>query len=366
MNKLQELAKRKQAIWLDTISRSMVRDGGLQKRIADGVRGVTSNPSIFKKAIADSHDYDDDIVRLSAMGKTLNGIYEALVLEDICQAADLLHPLYEQTNALDGYVSLEVSPKLANDTEGTIVEARRLFSALGRPNIMIKIPATCAGIPAIEEVSASGISVNVTLIFSLAQYEDAADAYMAGLEKMVGVGGEISRIASVASFFVSRVDTAMDAVLEKTGNTEFLGRIAVDNARLAYAHFQENSRSDRWAKLARAGAQPQRPLWASTGTKNPIYSDTRYVDNLIGSETVNTVPPATLDAFMDHGQTDRSIEEDVGGAQDRIDSLGAEGVDFDEITDALLNEGVDAFAQAFDDLMHSIEEKRNRVLEGAA
>ena len=365
MSKLHELSDHGQAVWLDYIQRSFTRDGSLQALIDSGVHGVTSNPSIFEKAIAGSSDYDDDIARLAREGASAEEIYDALTHDDIRQAADLFRPLYEETRAQDGYISMEVSPRLANDTEGTIAEARRLFAALGRPNIMIKIPATPAGIPAITEVIASGVNVNVTLIFSLAQYEAAADAYLAGLEKRLAEGGNLSRIASVASFFVSRVDTAADAALEASGTRDLQGRIAVDNARLAYVRFREIVHTRHWEKLAKAGAQLQRPLWASTGTKNPAYTDTLYVDSLVGPHTVNTLPPATLDAFLDHGQTAPSLETDVAGARDRIRALADRGIDFDAILHRLLDEGVDAFAQAFENLMESIEEKRNAFRNGA-
>ncbi len=360
MTKLHKLAEQGQAIWIDYIQRSFIQNGSLHTLIAKGVRGVTSNPSIFEKAIAESNDYDADIGRLTREGASATDIYEALVFEDIRQAADLFRPLYEQTDGLDGYVSLEVSPVLADNSEETIREARRIFAELNRPNILIKIPATPAGILAIEEVIASGVNVNVTLIFSVGQYEAAAKAYLAGLEKMLALNGDISSIASVASLFISRVDTAVDAALQKAGHSDLQGRIAVDNARLAYARFQSITHSDRWTELARAGAKRQRPLWASTGTKNPAYSNTCYVDELIGSDTVNTLPPATLDSYMDHGKTALRIEKDLAGAQDRINSLAIEGVNFDEITQKLLDEGVEAFALAFENLMHSIEEKRNR------
>jgi len=359
MTKLHELSDLGQAVWFDYIQRSFTRSGKLLTLIERGVRGVTSNPSIFEKAIAGSEDYDADIQRMAVEGKSLDEIYEGIVLEDIRQAADLFRPLYEETDGRDGYVSLEVSPKLAHDTEGTILDARRLFAALGRPNIMIKIPATPAGVPAIEEVIASGVNVNVTLIFSLAQYEAAAGAYMAGLEKMAAAGGELARVASVASFFVSRVDTAVDAALEKTGNRELQGRIAVDNARVAYACFREIFSGGRWEKLKQAGARVQRPLWASTGTKNLAYSDTLYVDSLIGPDTVNAVPVSTLDAFMEHGQVVHTLQEDLPGARNSLALLPAFGVDFEGITQTLLDEGIAAFTLAFDNLMRRIEEKRD-------
>ena len=366
MTKLHDLAGLGQAVWFDYIKRSFIESGELGELIAQGVRGVTSNPAIFEKAIAGSDDYDEDMEQLVREGKSVEEIYEALAIEDIRRAADLLRGVYDETEGRDGYVSLEVSPTLAHDTEVTISEAKRLFSAVDRANVMIKIPATPAGMPAVEAVIASGINVNVTLMFSLAQYEGAAEAYIAGLERLLSGGGDVSRSASVASFFVSRVDTAVDGALEKVGETELQGRIAVDNARLAYARFRECFAGERWERLARAGARVQRPLWASTGTKNPSYADTMYVDGLIGPDTVNTVPPATLEAFMDHGEVGITIDKDVGGAGARIAKLAELGVDFEAITDALLHEVLAAFAKAFEGLLCSIETKREKLLSQEA
>jgi transaldolase/glucose-6-phosphate isomerase len=362
MTKLHELAELGQAVWLDYIRRSFIERGDLQTLIEKGVRGVTSNPAIFEKSIAGSDDYDDDIKRLAGEGKSVSEIYETLALEDIRQAADLLRPLYDQTDGLDGYVSFEVSPILAHNTNGTIADAKRLFAAVGRPNIMIKIPATPAGIPAIETVIASGISVNVTLIFSLAQYEAAAGAYIEGLERLLDAGGTLAKTASVASFFISRVDAAVDATLEKLGHSDLKGKTAVDNAKLAYARFRERFTGERWNRLARAGAKVQRPLWASTGTKNSAYPDTLYVDRLIGPDTVNTVPPATLQAFIDHGQVALTVGKDLEGARSRLTRLAEVGINLDSITKKLLDDGVAAFAKPFESLMSSIEIKRDRLL----
>ena len=294
MTKLHELHEHGQSIWVDYIRRDFLAQGELQALIDQGVRGVTSNPTIFEKAVASSADYDTDLQRLVAEGASVDAIYEALVLADIARAADILHPLYADSGGGDGYISLEVSPTLAHDTAGTIAEARRLHAALGRPNVMIKVPATAEGIPAITDLIGAGISINVTLIFSLAQYEAVVEAYMRGLERRAAAGEALDRIASVASFFVSRVDTAVDLLLAQQGLEELQGQAAIANARLAYARFKELFSGPRWAALAARGATPQRPLWASTGTKNPRLPDTRYVDSLIGPHTVNTVPPATL------------------------------------------------------------------------
>ena len=322
MSRLNQLTELGQAVWLDYIRRSFTQAGDLQALINQGVRGVTSNPAIFEQAIAGSDDYDEDIQRLAGENRTVNDIYEALAIEDIRQAADLLRPLYDRTAGRDGYVSLEVSPALAHDTAGTVADAKRLFAATDRANLMIKIPATPAGIPAIESVIAAGINVNVTLIFSLAQYEAAAWAYINGLEKLQKTGRSLGQTASVASFFISRVDTAVDAALEKIGRSDLQGTTAIDNARLAYARFREIFAGEHWDRLAGAGARVQRPLWASTGTKNPAYADTLYVDSLIGPDTVNTLPPATLKAFIDHGRASRNHRQRRGRRQQPHQSPG--------------------------------------------
>ena len=364
MTKLHELAELGQAIWLDYISRSLLASGELQELVDQGLRGVTSNPSIFEKAIAGSADYDEDLNRLVRDGKLVAEIYEDLAMSDIRSAADILRPVYEKSGGADGYVSLEVNPALAHDTEATIAEARRLFASLERPNVMIKVPATPAGIPAIESLIGEGVNVNVTLIFSLEQYEAVATAYIAGLEKLALSGGDVGKVASVASFFISRVDTAVDKALAEIGNTEIQGKIAIDNAKIAYGRFREIFSSERWKKLATGNARVQRPLWASTSSKNPAYPDTLYVDNLIGPDTVNTLPPATLDDFLDHGTVAATVETDVDGARNRMAELAALGIDLDAITNKVLDEGVAAFAKSFEDLIASIAEKRRRLLDG--
>ena len=358
MTKLHDLAQQGQSVWLDYIQRSFIDTGELQNLLDQGVRGVTSNPAIFEKAIAGSADYDSALQELVAQGQSVGKIYEALVIDDIRRAADLFRPVYDAGNKADGYVSLEVSPTLADDTAGTIAEARRLFATLDRPNVMIKIPATPAGLPAIEAAIAEGINVNVTLIFSLAQYQGVVEAYLSGLEKRLAAGGDLSGIASVASFFVSRVDTAVDKALEAIGNTELQGKIAVDNGKVAYAYFTESFSGPRWEKLAAHGAQVQRPLWASTGVKNPAYSDTLYVDTLIGPHTVNTLPPATLEAYIDHGTVAHTIETAVAESQARLTQLAELGIDLAEITQTLQVDGVQAFADAFEALLGSIAQKR--------
>ncbi len=361
MNKYDQLADLGQAVWLDFIRRSFIISGELEHLIQEGVRGVTSNPSIFEAAIAGSADYDQDIRQLAEAGKSVNEIYETLALEDIRQAADILRPVYDRTHGNDGYVSLEVSPTLANDTFATISEAGRLFNELDRPNIMIKIPATPEGIPAIETVISQGINVNVTLIFSVEHYESAARAYIAGLEKFTASGGNPSKIASVASAFVSRVDTAVDRQLAELGEDSLLGKIAVANAKIVYARFKDIFLGDRWERLAGQGARLQRPLWASTGTKNPAYSDTLYVDSLIGPHTVNTLPPATLAAFIDHGSPTLTLETGLDEARSDLSRLNEIGVDLSAVTQGLQDDGVGAFTKSFESLMGSIAEKTAKL-----
>ena len=291
MTKVHELAEAGQSIWLDYIRRAFTESGEFQALIDAGVSGVTSNPAIFTAAIAGSADYDAALQSLAARDLSTVEIYEALAIDDIQQAADLLRPVYQRTDGLDGYVSLEVSPDLANDTAGTIAEARRLLEALARPNVMIKVPATPAGIPAIETLIGEGINVNVTLMFSLAHYDAVAGAYLSGLEKLAANGGDLRQVASVASFFLSRIDSKVDGLLEANGSDQalaLLGKIAIANARVTYQRFLETFRGDRWQKLADLGARPQRVLWASTSTKDPRYPDTMYVDELIGPKTVNS------------------------------------------------------------------------------
>lgn len=358
MTILHELNSLEQTVWFDFIRRSFTRAGKLQDLIDKGVRGVTSNPSIFEKAIAGSDDYDADIQRFADTESSATEIFESLPIADIKEADDILRPVYDQSNGQDGFVSMEVSPMLAHDTDGTIADAKRLFALVDKPNLMIKIPATPEGIPAVKAVISAGINVNVTLIFSLAQCEATAETYLAGLEALKANGGDLIKVASVASFFISRVDTAIDKLLATLGHTEFQGHAAVDNTRLAYLRFRNIFSGDRWHKLEQSGAHVQRLLWASTGTKNPNYPDTFYVDNLIGPYTVNTLPPATLDAFMDHGEVTISTENDIDGARARRISMVADGIDFDAIEAKLLDDGVAAFANAYESLLSSITEKK--------
>ena len=367
-NRLQQLNQAGQSIWFDYIERSMVQSGKLAQLMADGITGVTSNPTIFQQAITGSDAYTQDVQELAAMGKDAKGIFEALAVADIQAATEVLHPVYVQTQSTDGFVSIEVSPDLADETEATIAEARRLWQAVDRPNLMIKVPATKAGLGAIEQLISEGINVNVTLIFSLDRYADVKEAYIHGLEKRLAAGGSIAQVASVASFFVSRVDAKIDPMLEKIAADnanladqakELMGKAAIANAKLAYAQFQTKfgitEPSTRWQKLADADAQVQRPLWASTSTKNPAYSDVLYVDTLIGPHTVNTMPPATVDAFKDHGTVARTVDANVSQAQAEMDQLAELGINMTQVTDELEHEGVQKFADSYHQLLSAIE-----------
>jgi transaldolase/glucose-6-phosphate isomerase len=370
MNPLRQLSDAGQSIWLDYIRRGMTRGGELTALIErDGLKGMTSNPAIFEKAIAGSDDYadvlDDFIADRSLDPKA---IYERLAIEDIQEAADAMRPVYDATKRHDGYVSLEVSPSLAHDTAGTIDEARRLWRAVARENLMIKVPGTPAGLPAIEQLLAEGINVNVTLIFSRKAYAEIAEVYVRGVEKLVERGGDPRKIASVASFFVSRIDSEVDRRLEveaarhdddaREARLALRGKIAVANAKVAYAAFEALVHSERWRALAAKGARPQRLLWASTGTKNPAYPDTLYVDELIGPDTVNTVPPATLDAFRDHGTVGPTLTLDLDDAEAQLAALAEVGVDLDDVTDVLLSDGVALFETAMDGLLGTIARLR--------
>jgi len=361
MAKINELARLGQSIWLDYIRRSLITSGELKDFIEQGITGVTSNPTIFEKAIAGTNDYDNDIKELSGKNKSTPEIYEELAVSDIKSTADILLSAYERSSGRDGFVSLEVSPDLAYDTEGTVLEARRLFKTLGRPNVMIKVPATKEGIPAIETLISEGINVNVTLLFSISRYKESANAYISGLEKLSASGNDISPVASVASFFVSRVDTAVDRQLETNGKHDLMGKIAIANSKAAYAVFKELFTGPRWQALSDKGAQVQRLLWASTGTKNPAYPDTMYLDDLIGEHTVNTVPPDTLRAYLDHGVAAGTLDNGLKQAQSCIDSLSDQGIDLDDVTDKLQKVGVGLFSKSFESLINSIEEKRQSL-----
>lgn len=360
MNRLKGLQTYGQSVWLDYIHRHLIRSGELARLVEqDGVRGVTSNPTIFEKAIAGSTEYDEALrgVLASHPAADVGALYEALAIEDIRMVADILRPVHDETDGADGFVSLEVSPHLAHDTARTIAEARRLWQVVDRPNLMLKVPATLKGVPAIETLIADGINVNVTLIFSLAHYGAVAHAYLRGVEQHP----EPSRLASVASFFVSRIDTAVDRELEAIGTPEALalqGKIAIANAKVAYRRFRELFSGERWEGLSKRGARVQRLLWGSTGTKNPAYSDLLYVEELIGPNTVNTMPPATLDAFRDHGQVRSSLTEGLLKAAAALDRLVELNVDLMRITEQLQHEGVAAFAKSYDQLLTALHEKR--------
>ncbi len=366
MNRLHELNGAGQSVWLDFIERSMVQSGELKALVEDGVTGVTSNPSIFQQAITTSDAYADDLKELVSEGKNAKEIFEALAVSDIQAAADVLRPVYDKTDKYDGYVSIEVSPDLAYDTAATVAEAQRLWQSVDRPKLMVKVPATKAGIPAIEQLFSEGININVTLIFSLARYLEVKEAYIAGLESRMASGQSVAGIASVASFFVSRVDVNIDGQLAKMDNTALQGKAAIANAKLAYAQFQDvfgqSTPNERWSKLDAANAQVQRPLWASTGTKNPDYSDVLYVDTLIGPHTVNTMPPKTLEAFRDHGTIARTVDVDVAEAQQQLQAIASLGISIDAVTDVLEEEGVQKFEEAFVQLLEAINETREQIV----
>ena len=361
MSKLNVLFSLGQSVWFDYIQRSLIEEGKLQKLINLGIRGVTSNPTIFEKAIAGSSDYDQLILMMSDAEASDEQIYETLSLEDVGAAADLFLSLFDSSEGKDGYVSIEVSPKLAYDTSGTVEEARRLHSMLNRPNIMIKVPATREGILAIRELISTGISVNATLMFNEKHYRDVSEAYIRGLESFRAQGGDPRRVASVASFFVSRVDTAVDAVLEQAGNHELRGKISIANARNVYRIFREIFSGSRWNELSWAGARVQRVLWASTGTKNPEYSDTLYVDELIGKDTVNTLPPSTLSFFIDHGVARESITSGMHEAELQLQELKKLGISLESITEKLQEEGVQSFSASYDNLLQAIAEKKKGI-----
>jgi transaldolase / glucose-6-phosphate isomerase len=377
MNPLKSLADHGQAVWLDFLSRGFIAKGGL-KQLADddGLRGVTSNPSIFEQAIGHSDEYDAAIARmLQAQDRSVGEIFEHLAVEDIQRATDVLRPTFDATHGADGYVSIEVSPYLAKDTQGTIDEAKRLWREVGRQNLMIKVPGTPEGMPAIHDLIAGGINVNITLLFAQAVYEQVVEAYLSGLEVLAAKGGDISQIASVASFFVSRIDTAVDKLLddkiaqandpdEKARLGALKGKIAVANAKLAYQRYKRLFSGARWQALAAKGARTQRLLWASTGTKNKAYSDVLYVEELIGPDTVNTIPVATMDAFRDHGKIADTLADNVADAQRVLGDLGRAGISLDAVTDKLVEDGVRLFADAADKLLAAVAEKRGKILDG--
>jgi len=368
VNPLKQLLKFGQSVWLDYIRRDLIGTGELKRLIEeDGLRGMTSNPSIFEKAIADSKYYSEGLKALQSRSDLdANGRYEILAIRDIQDAADVLRPVYQATKRRDGYVSLEVSPYLARDTQATLNEARRLWKAVGRENLMVKVPGTAEGIPAFRQLISEGININVTLLFAQEVYVEVAEAYIAGLEQLSAGGGDVSKMASVASFFISRIDSAVDAQLNarlKTSTDErkkaelrsLLGKVAIANGKQTYQRYLKVFGSDRWKRLAAKGAQTQRVLWASTSTKNPDYSDVMYVDDLIGADTVNTIPPATFDAFRDHGHPRASLTENVEAADQTMAKAALLGISMKEVTDKLTEDGVKLFADAFGKLLQAVE-----------
>jgi transaldolase len=377
-NPLLQLKDLGQSVWYDNIDRSQLASGQFQRMLAeDGVVGVTANPTIFDKSISSGHAYDEQMDQLIREGKSTNEIYEALIIRDIQTVADLLRPIYDQTNGQDGYVSLEVSPELAHDTEGTLSEVRRFWKMVDRPNLMIKIPGTPEGLPAILQSLTEGINVNVTLIFSLETYRKVADAYISALEKRNAEGKDISRMASVASFFVSRVDTLVDKMLEDKIKTtsdsaeqqklkSLEGKAAIANARIVYQEFKRIFHSPRFEALKQSGAHVQRPLWASTSTKNPAYRDVLYAEELIGPDTVDTMPLETIQNFRDHGRVRLSVEDDIPQAHAELDALEKVGIHYDQVTQQLQDEGVKKFADSFHELFQGIESKKKAIMEKQA
>jgi transaldolase / glucose-6-phosphate isomerase len=367
-NPLKELLNYGQSVWLDYIRRDLITSGELKRMIAeDGLRGMTSNPSIFEKAIGESSLYDDMLKQLASRPDLeATARFEQIAIRDIQDAADLLRPVYDSSKFGDGFVSLEVSPYLARKTQETIDEARRLWKAVKRENVMIKVPGTAEGLPAIRQLIGEGININITLLFAQEVYEKVAEAYIAGLEDLQARGGNLSKMASVASFFISRIDTLVDSLLDdrlkKTTDPaqqrllkSLLGKVAIANGKLTYQRYQRIFSGPRWAKLAAKGAHTQRVLWASTSTKNPKYRDVLYVEELIGPDTVDTIPPATLEAFRDHGRVRKSLTEDVAGAQKTMDDLAKGGISMKEVTDKLTDDGVKLFADAFGKLLAAVE-----------
>jgi len=372
-NPLIQLQSFGQSIWLDYIRRDLLKGGELQRLITeDGLRGMTSNPAIFEKAIAGSTQYQDFLDSLaSRTDLDAKGRYELLAIRDIQDAADLLRPVYQSTKKRDGYVSLEVSPYLAHDTDGSIDEARRLWKTVARENVMIKIPGTVEGIPAIRQLLSEGININVTLLFAQGVYEEVAAAFIDGVERFAASGGDVSKLASVASFFISRIDVLVDSLVgdqlkketdaaRKAKLQGILGKVAIANGKLTYEAYQRIFSTSRWKALAAKGAQTQRVLWASTSTKNPNYRDVLYIEELIGPDTVNTVPPATLDAFRDHGKPRQSLTEDLNGARKTMSDLAAVGIVMKDVTDKLTVDGVKLFADAFDTLLAAVEKNTKR------
>ncbi len=362
MNRVKEINNLGQSIWLDFFDREIMDNGSLQQLIdVDGLSGITSNPSIFEKAITSSADYDEDIAQHGSSQMNNIDLFFNLAVHDIQRAADILKPIFDKTNGRDGYVSIEVSPYLAHDTEGTVQQAKQLWNQVNRKNVMIKIPSTAEGLPAIRRCIAAGINVNITLLFGLERYREVTDAYLAGLEDRVNANLPISPIASVASFFLSRIDVLLDPILASSDGSSIKGKVAIASAKLAYSIYKEVFGSQRFKKLEAAGAHTQKVLWASTGTKNPAYSDVKYVESLIGPDTINTLPLNTIDAFRDHGIARPSIEENIEDAKNTLEVLKEKGILLNEITQKLEDEGIVKFNKAFDQLLQAIESKRKKA-----
>ncbi len=371
-NPLLQLESFGQSIGMDYLRRDSITSGDLKRLVEqDGISGITSNPSIFEKAIGGSHDYDDQIRNLARQGKSSDDIYQSVTIQDIQMAADVFRPVYNRTNGGDGFVSLEVSPHLARDTEGTIKEARRLWKAVERPNLMVKVPGTKEGLPAIEQLIGEGININITLLFGIPRYQQVAEAYLAGLESLVARGKPVDKSASVASFFLSRIDVLLDPKLEKmiseSGSkaglaAELRGQAAIASAKVAYGLYRELFYSPRFNHLARLGARTQRLLWASTSTKNPAYSDVKYVEPLIGVDTINTMPIETINAYRDHGKPALQLDQGMADARHVLKDLAKVGIDIDAATQQLEDEGVEKFNKAIDQLMATIDEKRSEAL----
>jgi transaldolase len=363
-SRLHQLSELGQSVWIDSLSREWLRTGELARMMdEDAVVGVTSNPTIFQKAMSEGGWYDDQLRDVLAEEDDLKEIFLRLAFDDITEACDLFHPVWQETVGVDGRVSLEVDPHFANDTEATIEEAQRFHDTVDRPNLYVKIPATKEGLPAIEEMIARGKSINVTLIFSLQRYAEVAEAYIRGLERLAEAGGNLRDALSVASFFVSRVDTETDKRLDAIDGADHLkGRLAIANAKLAYQRYKDIFAGPRWETLAAKGARPQRCLWASTSTKNPAYRDVMYVEELIGPETVNTMPKETIEAFQDHGEVRPTLEEGLDEARQLFDELARAGIDYDDVTRVLEEEGVQKFADSFDELLDGIRAKRGELV----
>ena len=365
-SRLHQLSALGQSVWIDYLSRGLIESGALAKAIAeDAVVGVTSNPSIFQKALAEGNAYDEQIRASSGVEGDAARIFLSLALRDVATACDLLRPVWDRSAGRDGYISIEVEPTLADDSEGTIAQATRFHEAIARPNLLVKIPATDAGVPGIEEMTARGYSINVTLIFSLSRHREIAEAYLGGLERLIAAGGDPSRVHSVASFFVSRVDTETDRRLADLGRDDLKGRLGIANAKLAYQQYKRLFAGERWQALASRGATTQRCLWASTSMKDPTLRDTLYVDELIGPETISTMPAETIRAFQDHGRVEPRLESDLEDAHYLFNQLYAAGVDYDDVVATLEREGIDKFVASFNELLEGIAERRHQLARAA-